>query len=735
MSSTMGLEVLQARLRANELEFAKLNGITLDAKPEVKAAPDVKKTEIKKTPGVKKADGGGKKMPGNNNPWAGELASRNKKKNSVGRQTSQQEAAEIEEDDGEWEWEEEEEEEVQDKPDEEATGKANITIDGSLVKIDRSKVDWSDDEFEEEEEEEKPKAAPAPPPPPPAPPAPPPPPPPPGLPPPKKAKSDRVEALKKRPTKRPDWNDLMQEIEKYRCKAGMLKKTVTNDRSKPMLSKSKVKGVFVYESEKNSKEADILKEISQGAKLKHVRCNDRSKPNLKGIKTFKRQLTKEEKDKKGFSFGDDGLDMDEMEDVSKIRDDLESTKQLLELEVRSKSLLEKDNKKLQAEIERLKEEFQKMQEGGQPAPEIMNSILSVRKDSVSKEGRRRKSSVATVVEVEEDNPTDEEKKTEKPAAPQKSEEVIEEMEELKEEVDEARKLAEEWEAKYKEMQRQMSLLEEGTPFGKKNSATGFEKPVLQRGVSTNSAEGATDDGTTDKRTSQNLSEMEVTAGDDWMQKREVQQVRAKLKNMKDKKEMIVRERFLLTERVDSLKDSIAIEYEARKKLKKDVKDMNAAFKEEMEDMELDEDANDLDDCYYENEDDLVINSHRKKKMDDDDMDEYAEFGEDDDLEESVEEIIKTAEESEEMEVDPGEDLFNKLKEEVVEVELEDMAHEKQLELLNKRVEEETEKVQTMRKSNFSVKAKIDILYDLLQTQKEKHYDLKQELNRMLSDIQ
>merc|ERR1712192_40777 len=171
---------------------------------------------------------------------------------------------------------------------------------------------------------------------------------------------------------------------------------------------------------------------------------------------------------------------------------------------------------------------------------------------------------------------------------------------------------------------------------------------------------------------------------------------AKLKNVKDKKEMIVRERFLLTERVDSLKDSIAVEYEARKKLKKDVKDMNAAFKEEMEDMELDEDAqNDLDDCYFENEDDLVINSHRKKKNEDDDMDEYADFGEDDDLEESVEGIIKNAEESEEMEVDPGEDLFNKLKEEVV--------------------EEDTEKVQTMRKSNFSVKAKIDILYDLLQT--------------------
>ena len=61
------------------------------------------------------------------------------------------------------------------------------------------------------------------------------------------------------------------------------------------------------------------------------------------------------------------------------------------------------------------------------------------------------------------------------------------MEELKEEVDEARKLAEEWEAKYKEMQRQMSLLEEGTPFGKKNSTTGFERPVLQSGLSTTSS--------------------------------------------------------------------------------------------------------------------------------------------------------------------------------------------------------------------------------------------------------
>ena len=69
---------------------------------------------------------------------------------------------------------------------EEVNGKADIKIQGNLLKIERTgPVEWSDDEYEEDEEEEyekeveEPKIAPpAPPPPPPAPPAPPPPPPP-----------------------------------------------------------------------------------------------------------------------------------------------------------------------------------------------------------------------------------------------------------------------------------------------------------------------------------------------------------------------------------------------------------------------------------------------------------------------------------------------------------------------------------------------------------------------------
>ena len=41
----------------------------------------------------------------------------------------------------------------------------------------------------------------------------------------------------------------------------------------------------------------------------------------------------------------------------------------------------------------------------------------------------------------------------------------------------------------------------------------------------------------------------------------------------------------------------------------------------------------------------------------------------------------------------------------------------------------------MRKSNFMLKSKIDRLFDILQMQREKHRDIKQELARMLADIQ
>ena len=73
-------------------------------------------------------------------------------------------------------------------------------------------------------------------------------------------------------------------------------------------------------------------------------------------------------------------------------------------------------------------------------------------------------------------------------------------------------------------------------------------------------------------------------------------------------------------------------------------------------------------------------------------------------------------------------------EEIDDEEPESTDYPKLSEYYAKKIEHEAERVKQMRQSNFGLKSKIDILYDILQTQKEKHYDLKQELNRMLSDV-
>ena len=43
---------------------------------------------------------------------------------------------------------------------------------------------------------------------------------------------------------------------------------------------------YLYECEKTKQEEDILKDIEKGVRLKHVKTNDRSKPNLRGTVLF-----------------------------------------------------------------------------------------------------------------------------------------------------------------------------------------------------------------------------------------------------------------------------------------------------------------------------------------------------------------------------------------------------------------------------------------------------------------
>jgi len=601
------------------------------------------------------------------------------------------------EDEEEWEYEE-------DEVDDKANTKADIKIEGNLITIDRSKVDWSDDEFEEE-------ASPPPAPPPPPPPVPPPPPPPPGPAAPKASsggRADKLDQLKKRPTKRPDWNDLMQEIEKFRCSHGLLNRVQCDDRSRPILTKTKVKDNFVYDSEKELKNADILNEIKGGHKLRHVKCNDRSKPNLKGIRQFKRQLTKEEKlAQPGVSLTEELLDdFVESEDVHKLKDDLESTKQLLELEVRSKQLLERDNKKMQNEIEKLRMEMEKFRTGTgtiDEAPSRKESIHERKKSLIrltSESGSQNTDTVEILTEIEKSEmrgprATDQFKHS--------AQEELEEMEELKEEADEARRLAEEWENKYKEMQRQMEDMDKGHTEKAATEITNGEQEELT---------GSSSD-------------------EDWVTKRELHQLQIKLRNGRDKKEVIVKERNLLNERLDNLKEGIAKEIESRILLKKEVKEMNAAFTAEMAEMEaMEELGKDLEDCYF-SDDELVENTNKKKKNpedeDDDEEDDEEEEGEEEEV--TVDDILKSADDMMSEEQDRGFEYFN-----TEGVMFEDTSSTDKDEIQSS-IDKQAEVLQLMRKSNFLLKSKIDILSDALQLQREKHHDLKQELNRMLTDIQ
>lgn len=131
---------------------------------------------------------------------------------------------------------------------------------------------------------------------------------------------------------------------------------------------AKIKGQFVYETEKKNTELDkLLMQIQSGIKLKPTKTNDRSRPVLDGLRKFRRQMTIEEQIQKSESKAvlntesipsplvDD--ETDELDDIDRVRDDLQSTKQMLALELRNKEAQERENKRLLAKIANLEAEL------------------------------------------------------------------------------------------------------------------------------------------------------------------------------------------------------------------------------------------------------------------------------------------------------------------------------------------------------------------------------------------
>ncbi|CAL7936776.1 unnamed protein product [Xylocopa violacea] len=161
----------------------------------------------------------------------------------------------------------------------------------------------------------------------PPPPPPRPPPPPPArqilkdLPPLNETQQQKLEMLKQRPRKRPDWASMMKEVESGKP----LRHVKCNDRSAPLIERvNKVtadpagKAHFVFESEKSNMHNQLLKQIQEGVKLKKVQTNDRSKPILEGLRKFRRQLTIEEQMQKAEEPTDDSIS-DDMDDIDAAR--------------------------------------------------------------------------------------------------------------------------------------------------------------------------------------------------------------------------------------------------------------------------------------------------------------------------------------------------------------------------------------------------------------------------------
>ncbi|XP_038215729.1 glutamic acid-rich protein isoform X2 [Zerene cesonia] len=513
-------------------------------------------------------------------------------------------------------------------------------------------------------------------------PPPPPPPAPPKLPPPpdfKKPQIDpnklkKIEQLRSRPRRRPDWSDMMKEVEQGR----KLKHVVCNDRSSPIITTSVVvknKGQFIFESEKPNSHNELLKEISKGVRLKKVKCNDRSKPNLEGLRKFRRQMTIEEQVQKSMSQANlaapgaavvevpaaEEEEIDEMDDIDKVRDDLQSTKQLLAIELRNKEAQERENKRLLTRIQNLEAELAR--ERAFIKQEQHKTVISV----TDAYDERLVNSLK--MEVEKAKETADSLQKQYLQAAEDRDDALTELEEVK--------------RKNSELEKKLEQALAGimpTNVGSRRSSHAIKQLSVTKDDSFEEEEE---------------SEEEEEESEEKKQKRlekEVRNMRNKIRHLKEKQDNMKRERMAYKMSLKNTQAALKNEKKKYKELKREVDKMAAMMKE------------------VGSEDDE----------------------EEEDEEEESEDEKKSGSEEEETETETEQDTESETESES---EPEDAPLPKKKENLTQRLKRHETRVNALKKGNTLLMANVDRLKDDVLKQKEMSLTLQKELDSLIDDLE
>ncbi|XP_045503110.1 titin homolog isoform X1 [Colias croceus] len=575
-------------------------------------------------------------------------------------------------------------------------------------------------------------------------PPPPPPPAPPKLPPPpdfKKPQIDpnklkKIEQLRSRPRRRPDWSDMMKEVEQGR----KLKHVVCNDRSSPIITTSVVvknKGQFIFESEQPNSHNELLKEISKGVRLKKVKCNDRSKPNLEGLRKFRRQMTIEEQVQKSMSQANlaapgaavaevpaaEEEEIDEMDDIDRVRDDLQSTKQLLAIELRNKEAQERENKRLLTRIQNLEAELAR--ERAFIKQEQHKTVISV----TDAYDERLVNSLK--LEVEKAKETADSLQKQYLQAAEDRDDALTELEEVKRKNSELEKKLEQALSYFEEFANSGDSLsvnqKNWLDFIKQCKSSNIDitspeaEELKKKIIANNNASAYTNNCQEDegimptnvgsRRSSHAIKQLSVTKDDSFeeeeesddeeeeseekKQKRlekEVRNMRNKIRHLKEKQDNMKRERMAYKMSLKNTQAALKNEKKKYKELKREVDKMAAMMKEVGSDEDEDEEVE----------------------------------------EEESEDEKKSGSEEEETETETEQDTESETESES---EPEDAPLPKKKDNLTQRLKRHETRVNALKKGNTLLMANVDRLKDDVLKQKEMSLTLQKELDSLIDDLE